>query len=73
MSKAISVHDDLIDQYEPIATGAHIPWEHLFHEALEYALPEMQKRYAVCSQCKQQPRKGATFCDNCGTKLAKQE
>jgi hypothetical protein len=69
MSKAISVSDELIEQYEPIATGAHVPWEDFFREALEYALPEMQRRYAVCSACNVMPRKGATFCDSCGTKL----
>ena len=72
MSKAISVHDNLIDQYGPLATAANVSWEDFFKEALEYALPEMQRRYAPCPTCQQTPRKGAAFCDNCGTSLAKQ-
>lgn len=71
MSKAISVNDELIEQYGTLATAAHVSWEYFFQEALEYALPEMQRRYAPCPQCSTQPRKGATFCDQCGTKLAK--
>jgi hypothetical protein len=70
MSKAISVNDELIEQYGPLATEANVSWEDFFQEALEYALPEMQRRYAPCPECKAQPRKGAAFCDNCGTKLA---
>ena len=69
MSKAISVNDELINQYGPIATDANVPWEDFFREALEYALSEMQRRYAPCPACNQIPRKGATFCDKCGAKL----
>jgi hypothetical protein len=69
MSKAISVNDELVEQYGIIATMAHVSWEDFFREALEYALPEMQRRYAPCPACNQIPRKRATFCDNCGVQL----
>ena len=71
MSRAISVNDDLIEQYGALATAAHVSWEDLFREALEYALPEMQRRYAPCPHCGQMPRKGASFCDSCGAALAR--
>lgn len=71
-STAISIDYDLAQQYAAIANSAGISWELLFQEALEHALPEIQKRY-TCSKCGKTPLKGAAFCNHCGTKLASQE
>jgi len=62
-----------MEQYGALATAAGVSWEDFFREALELALPEMQRRYKACSKCGQLPRKGAAFCDTCGTALTKKK